>query len=403
MEYEKNLMIQNLTNICKEKINEFDVNSKYAKIGDFIDFDKIKVDEMIVLIKKDKGFIIFLLKKFQNNNLDIWNAFYEKIDSLKFLKKVLCVKEIFNYFLACFKEYAFNELTKTPYKNSVQMFINMTDEQALLNELTNSDQLLFYRGQSNYKWDLIPSIYRNLNNNCLIDIDSLYFLYGKKTYNNSLINLYNISFPSNIIRKKDDINYNFLAWMQHSSSFSPFIDFTKDYKISTLFALANQNPIEFQNIDSSIFILEVADKNSNVVINNIEDVNKFIKQTSVYVLQNKIVPGEKLKISKIGGKKTELVFDSVAEIKEILIPKYKIIDISTNDRMIRQQGVFLFLYNFLIVKNKIFSVFDYDTFLYKRKINITSKKSLSKILSKDNLYLNSIFLMNPYLLFKNSN
>ncbi|MBO4623365.1 MAG: FRG domain-containing protein [Bacilli bacterium] len=101
-----------------------------------------------------------------------------------------------------------------------------------IRELHNKKDNTYYRGHRDYTYSLLPSIYRNLKE-----------YNGKKIDKDELFNIYK---NRNIIKKYDDvfgfteINYDFCSFIQHSISFSPFLDFTEDLKIALSFACNNQ-------------------------------------------------------------------------------------------------------------------------------------------------------------------
>ncbi|MBQ0036395.1 MAG: FRG domain-containing protein [Firmicutes bacterium] len=91
----------------------------------------------------------------------------------------------------------------------------------------------YYRGVTNSKYSLIPSIYRNL----AVDNKGAYeFSYNslKKLYSDiNLQSKYSIVFDSDIV------DYSFCAFAQHSISYSRFLDFTEEIKVALSFATNN--------------------------------------------------------------------------------------------------------------------------------------------------------------------
>lgn len=386
-----NKFISDLLLFCKNS-NSGKVSSE---IDDYFDFSKITIKEMKILLK-DIDFTNFLVAQFgkSENNVKLRITFLENIHSNKALNQILAYKEIFDYLLECYKLVLYFNLFKYPRKMSKIFTIDVSNIKELykfINE--NETPNIFYRGQSIFKWNLVPSLVRNLlNENCLIDLNTIFNLYNEKNLFSSLIDTYNLSFPYKKIQKPNDINYEFLSWMQHAASFSPLIDFTKEFLFASSFALQSQNSFEFNNEDSAIFLLEY----HNSPQNNLSYINDAIKQIKIITMDKKIVPGTRVKIKKL---KEHLDFTNLKSIKETLSLKYEVIDSPTNDRMKRQRGLFLFIYKCVFISGQLFPYTNPDTFIYKVKIDSEGKKFLKKIL-KNNQYANLTCLLNPYLSFK---
>ena len=383
-----NKFINELLIFCK--------NSCFGKanfeIDKYFNFSKITIKEMKILLK-DTDFTNFLASLF-GNNVKLRISFFENINSNKILNQILAYKEIFNYLLECYRQVLYINLFKDSRKMSKIYSIDVSNIEGLIKFIERHKTLnIFYRGQSIFKWDLVPSLVRNLlTKNCLIDLNKIFDIYNEKALFTSLIDTYNFNFPYNKIQKSDDINYEFLSWMQHAASLSPFIKYKKEFLFASSFALESQNSFEFNNEDSAIFLLEC----HNSLQNNLTYINDKIKQIKIITLSQKIVPGTRLKIKKL---KKPLDFTNLKSIKEALSLKYEVIDLPTNDRMKRQRGLFLFIYKCVFINGQLFTYVNSDTFICKVKINFEGKRFLRKIL-KDNPYANLTYLLNPYSPFK---
>ena len=383
-----NKFINELLIFCK--------NSCFGKanfeIDKYFNFSKITIKEMKILLK-DTDFTNFLASLF-GNNVKLRISFFENINSNKILNQILAYKEIFNYLLECYRQVLYINLFKDSRKMSKIYSIDVSNIEGLIKFIERHKTLnIFYRGQSIFIFFLVPSLVRNLlTKNCVIDLKKTFDIYNEKALFTSLIDTYNFNFPYNKIQKSDDINYEFLSWMQHAASLSPFIDFTKEFLFASSFALESQNSFEFNNEDSAIFLLEC----HNSLQNNLTYINDKIKQIKIITLSQKIVPGTRLKIKKL---KKPLDFTNLKSIKEALSLKYEVIDLPTNDRMKRQRGLFLFIYKCVFIHGQLFTYVNSDTFICKVKINFEGKRFLRKIL-KDNPYANLTYLLNPYLPFK---
>ena len=107
----------------------------------------------------------------------------------------------------------------------------------------------YFRGQANYEWRMTPSIVRNLPFNALIDYNFLINRYR----NIGLLQKYYMIFKVPVLAEPF-LDYEMLAFMQHAVSYSPFLDFTKEFRIARNFALSNPNQFNvFANTDSSVY------------------------------------------------------------------------------------------------------------------------------------------------------
>lgn len=260
--------------------------------------------------------------------------------------------------------------------------INIKDDNLNLfnNTLKNSLSVsikgsFWYRGISNIDYDLIPTMYRNLEcgNHFVIDNEFIKKLYEQ----NNLRNEY-----KTVMHSPSDTN-EFYKYMQHSISYSPLTDFTESINIAGSFAVSYANFNDCFNCDAGIYFL----------IRNINLSHKTYKF-------NVDVFTRKLQITDtIHGK--PLLFCTLDDFDV----KYTVLDKPTNDRMKYQQGALLKIHRAVFVNNKL--LFPYSTsFILKGRISC--KRSLPKLASKDGVadYLHSKYpyysleyLMNPYLWF----
>ena len=82
-----------------------------------------------------------------------------------------------------------------------------------------------------------------------------------------------------------------------------------------------------------------------------------------------------------------------------MTPEYKIINITTNDRMRYQHGKFILFHKCVLVKGKILFTLNKDLNIIQYKINPVSKKKLRKILDDKYLHFDIRYLLNPYDFF----
>ena len=129
------------------------------------------------------------------------------------------------------------------YINYLTLDINIGENYTL--DFKHDDYKMFYRGEQNYSWKLVPSLIRNeLENKKTIKYEDLYRRYLKS----GMIEKYcewvkNISYLDN----------EFLSLMQHSISYSPYIDLTSDKDIAYTFALNKASINTYLNMNSSIY------------------------------------------------------------------------------------------------------------------------------------------------------
>ena len=265
-----------------------------------------------------------------------------------------------------------------------------------LNELYNnndnllkSNELYIYRGQSDYTWRLIPSMFRNLRENVLIDKRFMFIKYK---------NLHLSDKYKNIVDNKYDINYDFLSFMQHSCAYSPFIDFTHSKIVGISFSLSNKNSFnDFHNKPSGLFIVVVDKK---YLLNKKEDIDNFINNEYkiTYLNRNTIGFGEPISYYDNGEYK-QITFTTFETLIEVLTPKYKILDLPINDRMKYQQGLFIVFYDCISINGEIFYELNKEFKFVNLKIKVSDKDKFLPKIYKDYRFYDPEHLMNPYLYF----
>jgi hypothetical protein len=244
----------------------------------------------------------------------------------------------------------------------------------------------YFRGQSNYSYGLLPSIYRDLKYEGVIDYHTLDRMY-KDT---SFFNKYN-----HHIERISNVNYSFLAFIQHAVAYSPFLDFSEDLNIALIFATTSEglNYNSYLQTDAGLYSFHP----HNTVIPN-ENIDEIIKEHNVQYCSKRLNFA-----SKIFGK-------SLLEcgIDDFNVELYSFTS-PTNDRMKYQKGVFLYFKKCVIVNKELF--FPYSCgYITKSKIpcKLNLKKSPKSIPSKEEIYNNIVthspsldinHLLNPYQAF----
>lgn len=240
----------------------------------------------------------------------------------------------------------------------------------------------WYRGQSNFKWRLLPSFYRDISlilNQCIIDRDYLCNDYKKK----ELSSKYN-----DVFTKCKYVNYEFLSYMQHSVSYSPLLDFTDNPYIATMFSINNKSQFNIYNhIDSNLICIEfnedklfheysfqgINSEKRVVILNGIDDIDSCVRNISV----------EHIKGYKVGAPMRKTNFPSAKEIIKYLTPDIIFIDAPLNDRMKYQQGKFIFFNNFVMLDEVIFYELNNDIQITNYIIEINNKTKVRNNFKED--------------------
>ena len=229
-----------------------------------------------------------------------------------------------------------------------------------------------FRGQADKKWKLEPTILRNINReqSLIIDlkvVEGLYSQYG-------LLDQYEKIFGSKAV------DYGFLSYMQHSTSYSPLIDFTKDFIIASSFALNHKNNInDFYNQDSAIFCMR---------LNGGASIESRIDDYKVGLLAN-------TKTWSIDDLNT--IYDGMGT----LYKPYADISYSlsqANDRMKYQKGVFILYDHFISFPTNSVPTY-FNGHLVKITLHHSVKKEIYDDLYEKHHEYRPYFLLNPYQYF----
>ena len=236
--------------------------------------------------------------------------------------------------------------------------------------LENNDGKHWYRGQSDYKWDLSPSMFRNLGN-----VFSKEITINKRTIEDV--------YAKNGMSK---IDYAFLSYMQHSIAYSPLLDFTSAFPSALSFALSNRSAVnDFAYKDSSVFQIEVTNNRMRTT-----DFHDLPDGFYIDYVPNKYAIGT----SVLG--KNMLTYD---DIIEALTPEFVMIDVETNDRMKYQHGKFILFYNYLSLQGTVCTWLNNDLQVTKYRIRKEEKNRWCDELRKNYPYLMVDKMMDPYRYF----
>jgi len=300
------------------------------------------------------------------------------------------IKEINDYVGIHHENYLqiFNSIDKynlINFKCELTLFLCLPVAKKILSEKESHDVIreqysdrkdLIFRGQNNFKFNLCPSIMRGINKRpLLIDFDFI----QKKYEETNIYKKYIDIFPDG------KFDYRFLSFTQHSLSYSQFLDFTKNIDVAFIFATQDESVNNWIDSDFTIYVLDINDNNSKL------DKKFESEKYKIQYFPNKISP-----VSKIFGK---LFWQ--CELDD-LVPEMDIFKSQNNDRMLYQQGVFLYFYKGIIVNNMM--LFPYSsTKLTKIDFNSKEKGKIYYDITKEKPQLSFGNLMDPYKYLHNLN
>ena len=293
----------------------------------------------------------------------------------------------------------YQDIENSSYNFSEIYFTGRSFEEHIVQveDLLNGNNGIFYRGQT-IDCSMSPSMLRNLNKNISIDFCTYEYLIGDKNekYNNHI--------------KASGGIYEKMAFFQHSTNYSPLLDFTTKKIIAGSFALSNSNNInQFENNDSIIYgIQRIRSDGMNNVINSSEQANAFFKNEfyidlidseSITLFKAYSLPSySKDNVTgKVIRKKKNITFTKFSDLYNYLKPSFKFIDVKTNDRMKYQEGLFLVFYGCVSLKGRVFYEFNPYFNLYKSIIYKSNKREILDDIYKKYREYDLGHLMDPYM------
>lgn len=242
-----------------------------------------------------------------------------------------------------------------------------------------SDDDSIYRGHTNSAYKLIPSIYRNLSVDDgygIVNISMLNALYLKS----------NLSAKYKTVFGNSEIDYSFCAFAQHSKAYSPFLDFTEDYKVALSFAAGVTGPVnEYLKKDAALYSLSFRD---SIEVRDSIDLSAI----DIFFNEKRISP-----FSVIRGKKLFL-----CKYEDFAVEAFILKD-KTNDRMKYQKGCFLYFQRAVIINGNLLLPINFGRI--KKYIIPASGRTLNKMTIYEEIRENykhylPDYLMNPYKYFE---
>lgn len=309
--------------------------------------------------------------------------FFDNLDIQEYIKN----KKIIKYILLLSQCVIVVEIM-IRYKKGMEGTIGLNEVYDNFLQKGKNDFYIF-RGQSDYEWRLLPSMFRELKES--VEINKKYML--DKYFKIGLFNKY-----CSIFGYRHDIDYDFISFMQHACSYSPFIDFTKSNIIGISFALSNKNRFnDFHNKDCGLYVVNV---NKNNLLTTREDINDFLEnQYKIVYLNRKTIGFGELISFKEGNNTRNIIFTKFETIIKMLTPEYKIVDLPINDRMRYQQGLFLVFYNCLCINDTLFYELNPELKYYVLQFNNAEKINFLNKIYKNYRWYDLEHIMNPYLFF----
>lgn len=289
--------------------------------------------------------------------------------------------------IAAFLDKKDNRAMLISLQNMIVLYAATSIREKNINEFinTNSSELLslehrtdnrYYRGESDFSFKLLPSIYRGYNvkrHTNVFDYPVLFSLYREA----NLIEKYRTIF------NYTEIDYDFCAYMQHSKAYSPFLDLTTEPYVGLSFATKSYGGLNnYMNSDAALYEFSFA-KTQTI---NPSDSN-VLRKHYAYVVDSRLRVGSLVK-NVLLCKCTYSIFS---------IDVY-VFDEKVNDRMKYQKGSFLYINNAVIVNGIMLMPISMGKII-KYKISPKDKITIYNSIKKYKTHYDYEHLMNPYMFF----
>lgn len=250
------------------------------------------------------------------------------------------------------------------------------DYESLLNSFEKGDMgNNYFRGQSNAKWNIVPSFLRGVDQSKTKVIK--YSDVIKRYDQIDVIDKY-----EKVISNKY-LPYELLSFFQHSISQSPLVDFTSNFIVASYFALNNYVQInDFYNNDSAIFVLR--NGKDKFKLKEITDDDLRNLKIGIYKQGYRTFEDYKtifIEMGRLSGTNADTFFS----------------DKVTNDRMRYQSGSFIYFNNIIIndVNNTNITI-NTGHQITKLVISKNIKRAILKSLKEKHPEFSIKYLMNPY-------
>ena len=388
--------LKDVENTFKDAVIKYISYIDYLQIASlFAPYDKYLLSDLELLINEPSNKELAILAS--NSLIDFLDVYqFEHADKQRFVS----IND-----LKWFVDFNQNEISKTKlyyllklsfiigyYKRLETRYDGKIPTIKDYEDIKQFDGKMIFRGQTHFEYRISPSIFRNHKKNTFFN-DNHYY---KVLVEEGLEQKFN-----QLIKSKSINRYQKYAFIQHSCSYSPLVDFTKNINIAVSFALSNAQQLnDFKNNDSAIFCLNYKD-NKELLIDDknsakdflIRDFNLKIIDSSYFVL------GLTYLLPNATGESITICHHSISDLLDDLTPKIKIIDVPTNDRMLYQKGLFVCFYDCICLKD--FIAYELNPSFVMRKIKIPkrNKRGLLNSIYHNSREYDPEHLMNPYLTF----
>ena len=237
----------------------------------------------------------------------------------------------------------------------------------------------YYRGEGDFSYKLLPSIFRNYNVSKygpVCDIATLFSLYR----DSNLLSKYKEIFDYRYV------DYDFCAYMQHSKAYSPLLDLTSNPSIALSFATKSSGDMnKYMNSDASLYEFSFTTFKEL----NVDDVYLF-RNHNTFIIDGRLRISSFVR-NKILCKCTYLDFAIDVSI----------FDKKVNDRMKYQKGAFLYINNSVVVNGIMLMPLSMGK-ITKYRIPTNNKITIYNANKKYRPQYDYEHLMDPYMFFNDA-
>mgnify|MGYP003290125183 CR=1 FL=1 len=380
----------------KKAVEQYIDDIDYLKIASiFAPYNEYTIETLFEVINYKDNLELLMIAR------DSFYEFYETYIQLKSYRDTVFYIDDFKHYLE--SEHYLKNKTRLYYLLKLAVVIGFYkrldkryDKRIIhiknIEELSLYNNHSIFRGQTDFNYRISPSIFRNHKGNILFDDDYYHSILSDTGLEGKF---------DRLIRDHSMNRYSKYAFIQHSCSYSPFIDFTKDIIIATSFSLSNSSKInEFKDNDSSVYCLNIESDLEKLITNKWKARSFLVNDFKMRIVDSTyFVFGKLYSLEKADGTFYSFSHYSIRDFLDDLTPKLAIIDIPTNDRIVYQKGLFVCFYDCLCLKDFIAYELNPDFSFIKLKIAKKNKRSLLNAIYKNNREYDPEHLLNPYLVF----
>lgn len=239
---------------------------------------------------------------------------------------------------------------------------------------------VFYRGHGDSDYKIIPSMFRNFNeqiNSGILNYKTMYSLYEKVNFINKYYYL---------LEDCKNLDLKSCAFAQHSMAYSPLLDLTSNPVVALSFAtMSLDNVNQYVNKEAAVLKFVFNDK-----ILEAEDID--LERMNIVFKTGKLKPDSFLNGNPL--------YYSIPQNFTPVVRKYSP---CSNDRMKYQKGAFLFFSSCVVVNGYIllpYKIGNITKYLIKKgEKDSLNKKCIYNIICDKYEHYNKEHLMDPYKYF----